>query len=430
MATTQAGKEFVQKALHPSDASLKATNVPGGNIPVVSMSMDHVVDLPSGYTSFVMNQVANPVCPFAGRCTSQDGSVLYRLLNPSFGGSLETLGTTKYDEVSRAFATVVQAYRVTSQSMTLEVITPMTASQGTITVGQFRMVSQTVPLLTDEPLNEGGGIVKGRLAAPLPGIRYYGELENVLPPPIQSVISLGSSAYTARAVEGAYVPLKLDSFGWVSTVNSNFLAEAVADVPVHPAACPNFPSYTGFPYHLPSEALRTNPLYSIETSSQVASVLYLNAISNEAAVRVRVRQTIECIVYPGTTLSSHSQLPPPPDAHALAMYYEVSSRMADAYPASMNHGGGLLKIVKDVGAKVLKYVDPALSVLSAVPGTVGTVAKGAKGILGAAGSGRISDADIDRVYERLVQRHPELVSSAAARKKTIGPKVRTALRKK
>lgn len=168
------------------------------------------------------------------------------------------------------------------------------------------------------------------------------------------------------------MPLKLTSLDWKFT---NDAAVGGCFMPVTtqlPGKIVPFPDVA-----LPFTTLGVVPPYC---TTNFGEIFFRGLAPEGAIVRVRVRQCLEIIPFPGTQYAPFVVAPLPPDELARRMYTEVAGKMEDAYPASYNDWGWLRDHVIDIAKKVLPYVDPVLSALSVVPG-VGTAAGIAKMLL-------------------------------------------------
>lgn len=299
-------------------------------------------------TTAVVYQFPHPACPcFVGISSDPKGAMFY---NSAFGGSVGEPKNATLSSVTAQIVSACERYRINAQSVTVELIAPALSDQGTVTAA---MIPFTRQRFYAAPANSGGTV------AVLP-------LDVYDPPTDESTWLTGTSAYTARAKDGCYQPLKLDSFKFKLTNELAILTSTTTPPPLH--ASPDL--------------VASFPLFSTESTTTPTSRTYgammFRGMAANVALRVRVRQVMEMIVKPGTTYAPLAEPAPPPDETACKMYMEISARMKDGYPASYNDLGKLFEVVKRIGRTVLPYVEPALAALSRVPGPVGLVAQGVK----------------------------------------------------
>jgi hypothetical protein len=262
----------------------------------------------------------------------------------------------------------ISNYRITAASITCELIAPALSDQGTITAAQYTLPPRTVnPSFLDKGQN--------------PNVEETFCDNYIYPEPAApSAALLGTSAYTAKAREGVYMPLKLSSFKWkdmndpvilhsasLSALSSNNIGIA----PATPLTFPYFEDRSGRSlFGLPAHPKLTSDIFAIA---------HFEGMAANVSIRVRVRQVVEINAPPGTTYAPLLEVALPPDKVALEMYQEISARMADGYPASYNDLGILKNIVTKIGKTLLPHVEPALDIVSkmAIPGvsTVATVGK-------------------------------------------------------
>lgn len=373
LATTPGGRAFVLKALHPSDHEIKTTRVPGGNTLSVAVCSDQVqtINIVNANANVEINVIPNPVVPATMTVDDGGSTTNYAVLNAAFGGSL--VHDPKADDIKSVVAKwseSVERYRITSQSVTVELIAPSLSDQGTITAAQYH-----VPPRTANPSKE---LVQSiNVMNITPDVYLYEK------PVLNTQLILGTQAYTSRAREGVYMPLKLTTFKW-KDANDPFIPYST-NREMGYAIQSNFQvsEASGWPF------LWTNA--TATASSDLAAIpkccgsnfgfINFRGMAANIAIRIRVRQVIEVACRPSSMYAPLVEVALPPDEMALRMYHEISAKMADGYPASYNDLGKLKNIIMGLGKKLAPYVDPALSLLSGIPGPVGAIASGVKTVL-------------------------------------------------
>lgn len=368
LAATPGGKVFCLKALHPSEHTIKSARVPGGNRNSVALCCDMVetFKITEAGSTVSINVVPSILVPASVVIQHGETRSFGNFYNAAFGGKyVPSPAHTSAIPVLEQMLRNISMYRITSQSVTCELIAPALSDQGTITASQFSNPPRTL---------NNGSVGQPDMAAidPLPDVYIYQD------PPEPSAQILGTSAYTAKCRDGCYMPLKLNSFKW-KNMNDRALFE-------------NVPTDTMYSVHpMPDIAINeplTYPYYETRAIAHWAQTIphpklcgdniglvSFAGMAPNVAIRVRVRQVVEICVRPSTLYSPLVEIALPPDETAIRMYYEISSRMADAYPASYNDLGKLTNIIMGLGKKILPYVEPALDIVSKLPGPAGTVAK-------------------------------------------------------
>lgn len=398
LATTPGGTNFAMKALHPSEHTIKAARLPGGNRLSVALCSDAVqtFNISNPQTSVLVINSPDIICPCTVHMTEADahvGTDVYAFMNSAFGGSVIKNPTNDYynDRLQNSLIGKVEAYRITSQSVTVELIAPALSDQGTITSCQREIRPKTMSWVDSSTAET---------------MRMYSDVDwYILPNLESSSMVLGTSAYTAKAREGAYQPLKLTDLSW-KTFNDPSLpvmtkytdmntygqqgyapikwfsvAASAAPEEKRNPILPHFEDRVGVTSF---DVLRPSP----KPCGYNFGFTRVEGVSANTAVRVRVRQVVEIMAPPSTLYAPLLETALPPDETAIRMYFEVSARMADAYPAAYNDLGKLRDIVKRIAGGVFKYAEPALSLLSSVPGPVGTVAGIGKQVVGAVNTAR------------------------------------------
>jgi hypothetical protein len=373
LAATPAGKAFAIKCLHPADHEIKTVRGPGGRVPSVGIASDMVETIawPAGATYARIVQLANPAYPlFVDFRDAADANVKwYAWANAALGGpGVQENPTTpaKYAWM-QGIANRIVAHRVMAQSVTCDVIAPAVANQGTIVSAQMSLPPQTV--------NFSSGNYDGSWA--LTGVNHVCDgYIYPWPPPTSAQLLMGTSAYTSRAVDGFYQPLKLDRFKFINTYDNFLPLNGVPDQ----VGTPNVSTGMGqWPYYLPGNVYNMASASFPKPSSNIVGITFIEGTAGNPSVslRLRCRQVLEIVPKIGSTMAPLAEAPFPPDELAYKMVVEIGARMKDAYPASYNSLGKLRETIAKIGKAVLKYADPVLDVMSVIPG-VGSVASGLK----------------------------------------------------
>lgn len=382
LGTTPGGVAFCLKALHPSEHTIKSARIPGGNKMSVALCSDGVYDIPltNANSRIELALGANPVilgCAAVSHATggsfTSDGK--YDIFNAAFSGGarpcMELNPTpTKITDYTKDFSDKVSEYRITSQSVTAELIAPALSDQGTITACQYNTAHSDGTL----QLLDGGSSPYYQILS-----RDWVAVQQPLGPG-QAI--LGTNAYTSKAREGVYMPLKLAKLKWYSAGDlvvpfERSASQMAEDYSSHGSNTPIV-----FPYYCDRTACTkwSNLDYVPRWCGYNFGLVVFDGLAAGTTVRFRFRQVVEITARPSTPYAPLLENALPPDSTALKMYAEISARMADAYPASYNDLGKLKDFIMKVGRAVQPYVEPALSVISKIPGPLGMIGTGVKAV--------------------------------------------------
>lgn len=378
LATTPGGKAFTMKALHPSEHTIKSARVPGGNRNSVAIQADMVVtlpmpDVPDAIVRVTQSpNIAIPAMVEFLQPNYAQTQYVYDLFNPAFGGEMKQLPALSFagEFFGQKIQPNVKEYRITSQSVTVELVAPAVADQGTIISAIYNTPSMTGQY--NMPLDLGDGNV---------GMSVYPDFCFIETPPDDSKLILGTTAFTGKARDGVYQPLKLTSFKWRNAndptmyFNVNNMCDPSQKYNLTPGDNFYFPFVLDGTNADPGSWESRPPLPKMCGSS--VGITYLKGLSKDASVRVRMRQVVEITALPSTVYAPMLEPALPPDETALKMYFEISAKMKDGYPASYNDLGRLKDIITTIGKQVLPSVEPFLA---AIPG-VGTALTAAKAVI-------------------------------------------------
>jgi len=371
LAATPGGKTYVIKALHPADSEIKTTRAPGGQLPTVAVASDMVetIPWPAGATEAVIYQTANIAYPMSLVFLDANGSMVdfYMWSNAAIGGlGLQHAPINDSDflwmsTMRRQFT----GHRVNAQSITCDVIAPALSDQGTIVSSQF--VYKPVTANTSWFSGSGGTISSINLGRDIWG--YNGV-------PNASQALMGTNAYTSKARDGFYQPLKLQGSKWVNTCDG-FLPIDLTTYIALDSAMPN--QMSNFPIYCNFRSINAITAPFPKPSCHTIGVTYIEGTAGSPSVSLRIRARQVCEIQPviGGTYAPLTEAPYPPDELAYKMLAEIAGRMKDAYPASYNATGALKETIAKIGNNVLKFADPLLDVLTMIPGA-GTVVGGIK----------------------------------------------------
>jgi len=429
---TDQGRAWCLKALHPSDAIVMPTGVPDEtNFPVVQTSYNLVYDLATqatGNWSPTLCIMPDPIAPI---CYCQDATVLepstwYGVLNSQVGG--QDPNSANYTAGREFFQTAYQKWRMIAMSVTVCQDAAATSNEGTCVAYQstytyskfaaspWQTVSKSA---IDMPLSEEELHKEEEVSKPLADLRKFKKsLEKV--PEREDRKSIGTTSatqvyaseqivafhaqeipfqqtdpyvvgsnmpgvYTGKAVDGVYMPIKLNrcALEWKDASDNKMLGSyfdpttnlGYQELPLtSSAALP----YDCFPFGMGTYLNYASSTYvgapagysqALKPLNGSFGIISFHNLAQTTNLQVTVRMVLETQVLPASILSSQQSMGPPVDLLAIDNYFAISKLMKDAYPANYNSWDKLIGVIRNV-AKV------ALPALSAVPGIPGLIGKG------------------------------------------------------
>lgn len=124
--------------------------------------------------------------------------------------------------------------------------------------------------------------------------------------------------------------------------------------------------------------LKEDGMINPQLADNVGAVSFRNlSVSTSISLYFRVGLEIQCL--PGSSYAPYLRVAPAYDPQAVEAYYKISRELKDAYPVEYNDLGKLWDVIKTVGRSVLPGIAQGLSM---VPGPVGMIARGVAPILG------------------------------------------------
>lgn len=428
LSTTPGGRSFVLKSLHPADSEIKSTRAPGGMMPSLALSCDMIdtIPFPPNAVSCAIIQTPNIMFPASLVFYDINDNYVdhYIWANAALGGNAHPIhAPTLWSSIISGLTNLdskIVAYRTTAQSITCDVIAPAVANQGTITSAQFREMPLTASPCEMDMSSAPPKILQAT------DVWYYNEA------PSHAQLLMGTSAYTAKAVEGFYQPLKLTKFKWVNVNDAvMFLTDAnvdrVCDSVARNFTLGNYPIYFNA---LTPDPKVTEPMS--KPSDHTVGLTYIEGTAGnpQVSLRIRLRQVCEIVPKLGGVYAPLAEAPLPPDELCFKMLKEIGGKMKDAYPASYNDWGKIKDKILSIGKGVLKFADPILDVMSFVPGAgtvVGAIRKGvdlAKGIQSAFDAPKLPPRDGTRDLSVPAPRKPmakvQIVKKVRKAKKRSG----------
>lgn len=415
MGTTDTGKTWCIKALHPSDPITEVRGIPDKSaVPTVFLNYQSTYTLaPPGDAKpswqFDVALVPHPISFLSGMRSYSDGS------SPaSFSYRNQQIQGASHSAQYTVFRAMCERWRLAYMSVTVYQDAPSLADQGTICVCQLP-VQPYVVWPNGGPTAYAAGGDRYQFCTPA-CIQYqigdYPSFERSQAMP---------NAYFARSKEGAYVPLKLTKTcqKWHSAADSQVLAAGVDASVFDPTtasligsmcgvAIPSvdtlatWQAYPGGTY--PHLGLKEAAFVRSVNPASLANAGYTTLgeatspacndnwghisarnLSPATSYSFFVRCGFEVQVQPGSVLSPQLKLSPPYDEAALTSYFAISRELKDAYPADYNDLGKIWNVIKGVASAVhplirnVPVIGPVSDALQLASKATGMLTKRASG---------------------------------------------------
>lgn len=418
-ATTEGGYQWLRKALHPADETIKSPRMPCHGVhPTATQEcvMTFVLSAPSGGDGTWSARLAlknDPLCPL-DILTVQDGDDLvskrYTVINQCYCSAaakpFDEHTPAQYDYMLTRFRESCEAYRTTALSVTGYFVGASLTDQGSIVSAQTSDSHQDFTLWAN--LDNDHPIAMPRAWCACQAI------------PTVDTMLMGTNAYLSPAREGFYVPYKLGSVGkWFSTDNIAycFRFNNTLDQRRDLTSLTNEQMYP-HGYQAPLNEPWLPPI------DDNISVTHIRNVASTTSFRITVRIAIEVMTRPDSNLAAFAELPALPDDHALHMYDEIASRLKDAYPGRDNANGTLWRKIKDIAGGLWDTVSPALSAAglgpivaagNAVKTLWGPAENALLGIAGKAKAARRQAQKSQKPASPIEKQQAQLASSAASK---------------
>lgn len=343
----------------------------------------------SGLWDGVLVLKNDPLCPLEIQTMWQgsDTSEHKTAINQAFydGTPVTAHSYSDYQQVIVDFRESCEMYRTSALSVTATYVGATIQDQGSIISAQ--MSDPTVDLVTQDVTT---------VSRP----QYWLTRAIAQSVPTSDTLILGTTPYVSNAKEGVYVPYKMDH-PEVWHRSDEFRRMLRLNTPPNPGSLVWDAEATDmYPYPWGNYSSGTLRLFRpwLPPLDDGMSVTWFRGIAASASYRIVLRVSVEMMTRPESRFASFCEPPALPDDHAIAMYFEIVSRMKDAYPARDNANGSLWDKIKGIAKGVWKVASPALSMAGMgglVDGinTVTKLAPGAGRLLTAIGKGKKPVAD-------------------------------------
>jgi len=375
LGQTPSGRAWALKALHPSDPVTDVVGVPDRTAVAttcINYQQSVTITPPTGAVGSWGGEIRVLPDPTVFATVSMrdvDATHAYNLAHYN-----TSLGTSAQAAVNNWSSTGLERWRLLYYGVTVYLDAPATASQGSIVAAQYAVKAQLYSL-TDathaaEPPNGNECVL----------CRYLGCRFQAADCPSYEMLHQMPNAYAGLALDGCYLPLKLDASHAEWHDPSDFVVDISSWTGVSPGISYNHAAgvttigpYAPWPQATFNEGSWGVSKHLMPLQSNLASIA-LAGLSLDATVRVVYRVGIEAMAQPGTSMAPFMKMAPGFDAVAVDTYFRIARELKDAYPAEYNDWGKLWNVIKSVASKVAPIALPLM-------GPFGPIAKAAAGVV-------------------------------------------------
>lgn len=376
LATTQEGKAWVTKALHPADAITECRGIPDESAcpsAILTYNTVYRITPPVGETSwgFDVSIIPNAISQaFVRVLTAADGiSSQYNFLNQQL--TPPGVVSPTYAQLLAQFRSLgIEAHRLVYMGVTAYQDGPALADQGTIVAAQWDVARLKYGTVLTDTTPTGIGYGTRRTVGYTENDYARYATSQYLP-----------NAYFSQSKSGCYLPIRLSgNEKWVTDADLEMFTnplvgpgtfnDGLVTFPTAAAAgIPPFPSLVR-PWFSPgAETLNGDSVF--KPLNSVWGAISARNLSNQTSFAFYIRMAIECRVSPTSVYASQVRMSPMYDPVAMASYWRISRELKDAYPADYNDLGKIWDVIK----RAAKMVLPVTSMLgptgAAISGGVG-----------------------------------------------------------
>lgn len=255
------------------------------------------------------------------------------------------------------------SYRMLKRGITTELISDQLTNRGFITASQWLCEPQPAVLYSTHTSYTGASNTATETTVTqtnVGNVAFAWEYLVGNPTPA-AMTAADSRAFQCEAREGCYMPIYLNG----SARNYQPYLSRFILPKVHGTNLTNGDDI----------ALTTEYSHKITNKQQNIGVIWYQAISMAASVRVKGRHTIQAVIQPNSVWSAFAEISDGEDWYALETAQRIQNVLPQAYPAAYNDWGFLGNIVKGlvgkipvVGGLLSNLVDPAGKVLGGLLG--------------------------------------------------------------
>lgn len=348
LGSTEAGKAWCIKALHPSDPLTEVVGIPDmSTASSVFLNMQQQVVLDSvgaGAWDVDMTVLSDPTTFLSiDRIDSAATHTQECVHNSQFGATVS--------DATGAWFTAFERWRCAYMGVSIYLNASDMYNEGAVAAAQYPLVPRVIT-----NTSTGGpalaGVAGNAVAAQLV---VYSASDD---PQYSDLIKM-PNAYTGEARDGVYLPLKLDS-NHAKWHDENDWSISLAGTGVVGAS-----SQRVFPYYgVGSAQVRADPsgVGEITGESHLLSCtgnagrVSFRGLNHNAKITVVIRAGFEAQTQPGSAYTSFQKLCCEHDLAAEIAYFQIARQLKDAYPVEYNDLGKLWDVIRGVAKAANPFV--------------------------------------------------------------------------
>lgn len=375
LGTTESGKDWCLKALHPSDPITEVLGIPDeSSMPTAHLNFQSTFTVSpavgaTGTWEFNATLLPHPVnFMFLEKDDSTGPMAPVNFMNSQ-------LTNDTHNGKYASLLSLAQRWRMSYMSVTAYQDGPDLANQGTLVAAQVPVS----PLV----LNASFGAENTGVCHALAHIHAYEASSKASFSTMQAM----PNAYFGRSKEGLYAPMKLTRTHqkWTGRTDSvlhlpNLVGLDASrigqwDLPAEPELCTDFPhvnilSAGGANGQAVEYGEATSPFLNDTVVHLSARNL---AVTTSFTFFVRMGLEIQCL--PSSPYSTHLKLSPAEDSVAISNYFAISRQLKDGYPADYNDLGKIWDVISGIA----KQVGPLLAGIPVYGAPLSAAVTGAAG---------------------------------------------------
>jgi len=358
LGNTPAGRDWCIKALHPSDPANQVAGVPDQSAAFSVMAnyqQTNNIGSLSGFQGpwscqiYVFNDPTVHACFYAA--DSAGAVAAGCIVNQQWGNTVSA--------ATDAFIAQNEAWRGVYYGCTVQLDCTSLTNQGTVAACQS----------IAKPIDLGHVNYAGSTPTTYPRVVRFQDADT--PEYVQALQM--PDCYIGKAVDGVYLPLRLDENHqrW-HTISEDYSMDAtstnwtISGRQIVPALATM--GVSGLYPNLANAYFTTvwnGDVHLLPCSKFVGTIAFEN-LHEDAALRLIFRSGYELMVQPGTIQTPFQKPSIEHDPEATDAYFAIRRKMKDAFPASYNDEGKLWSVIKSVAGALsplvgaIPYIGPGL----------------------------------------------------------------------
>jgi len=369
VTSTELGREWLVKALNPTEPSIAAVGMPDGT------AVDTVcLELTTSFTVNASTMGFTPASPLSapwGMKVLLTPHMIPGSIIPLEGASSAAPIPVRYPIFENAdiradysnLTSLAEAWRLCGQSVTIHLDANSTKDSGTIVAAQQ---------VTKPQVMFPGMSATGYMQYPL---LYFqeGTVDHADNPDYTTIMAL-PRAYQSNLRTGLYMPLKLNSTcqHWSSARESVIMTaqDSLAGSPslgglsLTTAALGPYP-FPHYAFRGPIRSALNNTITGWTSAGFLGDTwghIAVSGVDPSSGVVLKFRSLLELKVQARSSYAPHMRPAPFPDHMAIQNYFTIVRELPDAYPADYNDAGKIMGVI----GKAIRTVSPFLTFIPGV----------------------------------------------------------------